>query len=110
MRRHVLLPLLSLIFAGWMQVQAQNTTAFTYQGRLQSGTNLASGTYKLRFTVYDALTSGSIVGGPVTNAVTVTNGLFTVVLDLGAAPFPGASRWIEVAVRLGNSGNFSVLN
>jgi len=89
-------------------LNAQNT-AFTYQGRLQVNNGLASGTYNLKLTVYDALTGGNISGGPITNAVGVTNGLFTTTLDLGAAPFPGASRWLEIAVRQGNSGNFNIV-
>src|SRR6185369_5253287 len=78
-------------------LNAQNT-AFTYQGRLQVNNGLASGTYNLKLTVYDALTGGGISGGPITNTVGVTNGLFTTTVDLGAAPFPGASRWLEIAV------------
>ena len=33
-------------------------TAFTYQGRLNSGENAANGSFDLRFAVYDAATAG----------------------------------------------------
>ena len=79
---------------------AQNTT-FTYQGRLTDSTLPASGTYQMKFSVWDAVTLGTQQGTTVTNnAVTVANGVFAVQLDFTATPFAtGANRWIEVAVR-----------
>src|SRR4051812_18122700 len=72
------------------------TTAFTYQGRLNDGAIPASGSYDLRFRIYDALSGGSAIAGPLTNSPTaVSNGLFTVTLDFGN-PFPGAARWLEI--------------
>jgi hypothetical protein len=85
-------------------------TAFTYQGRLNDGINPASGTYHLRFALFDALTVGNQVGSPLTNSpVSVSNGLFTVTLDFGAN-FPGADRWLEIGVRTNGSGTFSTLS
>jgi hypothetical protein len=85
-------------------------TAFTYQGRLTDTSSPANGSYDLRFTVYDALTGGSAVGGPLTNTSTaVSNGVFTVVLDFGTV-FPGANRWLEIAARTNGNGGFSVLS
>jgi len=78
-------------------------TAFTYQGRLTDGGSPASGTYDLRFILYDADSGGSQVGNIVTlNDVTVTDGLFTVQLDFGNV-FDGTALWLEIAVRPGNS-------
>src|SRR5438270_13843640 len=75
-------------------------TAFIYQGRLNDGPGLASGTYELIFTVYDAVTGGNISGGPLTRANTaVTNGLFTVTLGFGVGECSGAARWMEIVVR-----------
>jgi hypothetical protein len=54
----------------------------------------------LRFAIYDAASSGSLAGGPLTNApTTVSNGLFTVTVDFGGDAFPGADRWLEISVR-----------
>src|ERR1051326_8343754 len=80
------------------------TPAFSYQGRLNDSGSPASGTYDLRFTIFDALASGNAVAGPLTNAtVAVSNGLFTVLLDFGASAFPGADRFLELGVRTNRS-------
>ena len=85
------------------------TTAFTYQGRLNDGTGPANGTYHLRFALFDALTVGNQVGSPLTNApVNVSNGLFTVALDFGAN-FTGTGRWLEIGVRTNGGGAFTSL-
>lgn len=78
--------------------QAQTST-FSYQGRLTDGGTPANGTYDLQFTLWDALTSGNQIpaGSPLTltkSGVLVTNGVFTVQLDLTAAAFPGADRFL----------------
>ena len=74
-------------------------TAFTYQGRLSTGTNAAAGSYDLRFALFDALTAGTQQGELLTNSATVvSNGLFTVTLDFGNQ-FSGTPRWLEIAVR-----------
>src|SRR5438034_290496 len=79
-------------------------TAFTYQGRLNVGGSPANGIYDLRFTIYDGLGGGNVVGGPVTNGtVLVTNGLFSTTMDFGSTAFPGANRWLEIAVRTNGS-------
>jgi hypothetical protein len=86
-------------------------TAFTYQGRLNDGGAPANGSYDLRFTVYDLAASGSVVAGPLTNSATsVSNGLFTVVLDFGTGVFTGPARWLETAVRPSGNGVFSGLS
>ncbi len=84
-------------------------TAFTYQGRLNDGGSPANGNYDLQFTIYGALSNGSAVAGPtVLNDVAVSNGLFTVALDFGNQ-FPGAARWLEIAVRTNGGGSYSNL-
>ena len=84
-------------------------TAFTYQGQLNDGANPASGTYNMRFALFDALTVGNQAGSPLTNSpVNVSNGLFTVTLDFGAN-FPGADRWLEIGVRSNGIATFTNL-
>ena len=75
-------------------------TAFTYQGRLTVGGSNANGVYDLKLQLFDALSAGSLIAGPITNSpVTVSNGLFTIVVDFGGGAFPGASRWLDISVR-----------
>jgi hypothetical protein len=87
-------------------------TAFSYQGRLQDGGTAASGFYEFRFALYDSLSlSTGLIAGPVTNLISVANdGLFNLTLDFGADAFPGADRWIEIAVRTNVNSSFVVLS
>jgi hypothetical protein len=87
------------------------TTAFTYQGRLNSAGLPANGIFDLRFTVYDSSNNpGGIVAGPITNStVAVSNALFVTTLDLGAGVFTGPDRWLEIGVSPTGSGNFTIL-
>src|SRR5262249_38251375 len=69
-------------------------------------------TYDLQFKLFDALVGGNQVGATlIRDDVTVTNGIFSVSLDFGATAFPGAQRFLEIAVRPGaNSGAFTPLS
>lgn len=78
-------------------------TSFTYQGRLTESGTPASGSYDLSFVLFDAPTGGAPVGPAVAlEDVTVTEGLFTVVLDFGSV-FGGEKRWLELGVRPGSA-------
>ncbi len=105
-----LLVLLSTLHPQLSTLFAQDT-AFTYQGRLNDGANPATGIYDLRFTIYDSTNSpGTVIAGPVINSATsVSNGLFTVMLDFGAGVFTGADRWLQIGVRTNASGAFTPL-
>ena len=83
-------------------------TAFTYQGRLFDGGVPANGLYDLQFTNYNAATGGNALGAFNTNALPVTNGLFTVALDFGAV-FDGTPRWLEISERTNGVGIFATL-
>ncbi len=76
--------------------QAQ-TTAFTYQGQLDAGGTLATGTYNFTFTLYDAATGGNVIGAPQTQSIDVVNGVFTTDLDFGLV-FNGTQYWLEIKV------------
>lgn len=100
-------PFLTLLLLAFLTptMQAQNT-AFTYQGRLNDGTNLASGNYDLQFVLFDAASSGNALGGTNTLApVPVSGGLFGVTLNFGSAVFDGAARWLQIAVRTNGSAD-----
>ena len=89
--RHFRLPPLAALLALAFSLQpsalvlaAPLGTAFTYQGKLTDGGPSANGLYDFEFTLYDAVTNGTHVGGPLPlSAVGVTNGFFTVTLDFG---------------------------
>jgi len=87
---------------------APSGTAFTYQGRLFIGDVPANGLYDLQFTNYNAATGGNALGGFNTNALPVTNGLFTVTLDFGAV-FDGTPRWLEISERTNGAAAFATL-
>ncbi len=100
---------------GGDQHQVQAATAFgttiTYQGRLVDAGAPANGVYDLRFLAYDAEVGGTQFGAVVTKEdVLVTNGLFTTLLDFGADAFKGDQRWVEMAVKPGTGGSFTVLS
>jgi hypothetical protein len=82
----------------------QGATAFTYQGQLLSNGTNVEGTNRMVFTLYSVVTGGTSVGGPTTNIVAVTNGLFTVNLDFGAGPFNGSARWLDIGVLNNTAG------
>jgi hypothetical protein len=109
MKRQLILLFSALaVLAGVNQATAQGT-AFTYQGRLNNGTNPASGSYDMTFSLYNAGTGGSQVGSTLTSlAVGVTNGLFTVTEDFGAV-FNGTPYWLEIGVRTNGGGAFTTL-
>ena len=85
--------------------------AFTYQGSLATGGHPANGLYDFQFSLWDAATQGNNVAGPLaTNGVAVSNGLFTVPLDFGAAPFGGQALWLEISLRTNGGAEFTTLS
>jgi hypothetical protein len=92
-------------FAGETRAQ---TTAFTFQGRLNDSGVPATGNYDLELKLFDtpAPGTGTQVGPTISRpGVPVISGVFTVQLDFTAAAFPGADRFLEVAVSPAGSGN-----
>lgn len=86
-------------------------TAFTYQGVLTDAGAPLDGPQDLRFTLYDAVTAGTILAGPVEALdVAAEDGRFSTEVDLGDV-FDGSATWLEVAVRPGSSsGDYTVLH
>lgn len=87
-------------------------TAISYQGRLEVADIPADGTYDFEFRLYDAVSDGTQVAGPVViGDASVTEGLFTLHLDFGPAAFTGQACWLEIGVRPGESGgNYEILS
>lgn len=104
---HILVAL--LLSTGATIILAQGT-AITYQGGLNVNGTPISGVYDMRFTAYDALSSGNVIGGPLTNStVNVSNGLFTTSFDFGDGVFTGPPRWLQIDVRTNGIGSFVAL-
>jgi hypothetical protein len=85
-------------------------TALTYQGRLNNNGSPAAGTYNLTFALFNTNITGVPIAGPVTNnAVFVTNGLFTVLIDFGPGVFTGAANWLQIGVATNGVSSFTIL-
>ncbi len=103
-RIHILLAAVAVIIFSPNDSAFAQTTAFTYQGQLADNGVPADGDYDVRFSLHDADSAGNPVGSEITVApLSVTDGLFTVTLDFGAAVFDGSPRWLEIAVRANGS-------
>jgi len=103
----------TIVFAQGVNHSTLNSvgTAFTYQGVLKDGNIPANGIYDFQFTLYDAATNGSPVGVVVADDVTVSSGMFTVMLDFGGNVFLGDARYLEIGVREGTStGSYDIFS
>jgi hypothetical protein len=103
-KRHLSAALAAALFCGVAHNAiaaplAPQSSAFTYQGRLNASGALANGTYQFTFTLYDAETGGAQVVGstPIQQSIQVIDGLFTTDLDFGAV-FNGTQYWLEIKV------------
>jgi hypothetical protein len=112
--RHKLLLACSValfFFAGETRAQ---TTAFTFQGRLNDSGVPANGNYDLELKLFDtpAAGTGTQIGSTIDRpGVKVTSGVFTVQLDFTAAAFSGGDRFVEVGVTPAGSGTpFTILD
>jgi hypothetical protein len=81
------------------------TTAFTYQGRLNDGASPANGLYDFEASLQDS--GSNTVAGPLVVSATVSNGLFSLALDFGATQLTGEDRWLQLAVRTNGAGSFT---
>ena len=70
-----ILALLTLVVGSHRSIA--QSSAFTYQGRLNDGPNPANGTYDLLFRPFNVFTGGSQLTIPNLRTVGITNGLFT---------------------------------
>jgi pectin methylesterase-like acyl-CoA thioesterase len=85
------------------EARAAITTAFTYQGQLSDGGSPANGSYDFLFSLYDEEISGAQVGETITQTISVSEGLFTTMLDFGNV-FNGDARYLEIAVQFSGGG------
>jgi hypothetical protein len=88
------------------------STAFTYQGRLNVSGQPANGSYDLVFSLFPASTgTNNQIGSRITNNATpVSSGLFSLPVDFGASPFTGPDRWLQLEVRPNGGGALTTLS
>jgi hypothetical protein len=89
------------------------TSAFSYQGVLSNGGIAANGSFDLQFRLLQTLCCWVIRSATTIfrDDVPVANGVFSVTLDFGVDAFSGPERFLEIAVRPGNSnGSFTTLS
>src|SRR5213082_2226178 len=104
-RIFLLLPLIVLLSTGAALAQG---TAFTFQGKLGDSGSPVNGTLDMQFKLFDA--SSTQISTTMNNPlVQVTNGVFTVQLDFGAAALPGADRFLEIGIRRNSTDPYTVL-
>jgi hypothetical protein len=100
--------LLAVLFSAGTAIG--QTTAFTYQGQLSDAGALANNSYDLRFALFDSTAGGAQIGSNQdVPGVPVKDGVFTVQLDFGVNAFPGANRFVEIAVKPAGTGSFTTL-
>jgi hypothetical protein len=85
-------------------------SAFTYQGQITKDGVPYEGTCDLLLRLYDDPGAGNQVGSDVSiSGVTVTQGVFSVIPDFGAAVFTGEARWMEVSVETPGDADWTLL-
>lgn len=104
MKKQILLVVLLVLFSSAVLAQGN---AFSFQGKLNDGTNPANGRYDLEFKLFDAVVGGTQIGPTVQRPnTTLINGVFSVNLDFGVVAFqnPNAT-FIEIALKPNGSPN-----
>ena len=94
-----------------LTVSALAQQPFTYQGFLRVNGLPANGEFDFRFRLFDSATGTNQVGTTViADDKQVRQGFYTVVLDFGNV-WTGGQRWLEIAIRPGNStGSYTTLS
>ncbi len=116
MQRRLVVMVLVCIVIGVMAapIAAQTTTYatdFTYQGYIENAGTPVSAACDFTFALFNAITDGAPVGTTQSaTGVTVTDGVFSTVLDFGTGAFNGEDRWLEIAVNdCAGGGAFTTL-
>jgi hypothetical protein len=97
---------IALVMGAGIHHAVAQGTAFTYQGQLNANGAVANGLYDFRFRVAIDSEGDAYIGGYfLTNAIPVTNGLFTTQVDFGSNIFTGSTYWLVVDVRTNTPAN-----
>ena len=84
-------------------------TTFTYQGVLRRPTGPVTGVCDMVFRLRRLPIGGPVIGSPITTAVPITNGQFTVGLNFGSGAFNGEERYLDISVRCAPETDFTAL-
>lgn len=85
-------------------------TVITYQGEIDHNGTPMNGTCAMKFQLFDATSGGNAASSELTKAnVPVNAGIFTVELDFGSAPYTGAARYLNIAVKCGGDSNYTTI-
>lgn len=106
-----ILPLILLLGMAVLTAANAQGTAFNYQGKLSLNGSPVNGTVDLQFTLLSSDVGGVPVAGPIVlNDRSTVDGLISESVDFGVNAFTGGARWLEIAVRPGESdGAFTAL-
>lgn len=106
MKRKILFTcMIAILLSIFVNIINAQTSGFVYQGKLQDGGISANGTYQFEFKLFDAASGGNQIGQTLTDiSANVSGGIFAVNLDFGGESFDGAARYLEIGVRLINTG------
>ena len=85
-------------------IQAALGSAFTFHGQLIKNGSFFSGTCDFNFNLWDAASAGTQIGAnQAVSSVSVSNGVFAVVLNeagqFGPGAFDGSARWLGMQVK-----------
>ena len=82
--------------------------AFTYQGRLDHNGAPASGSFDLKFELFDVAADGNAIGVPIElPAQAIAGGLFTTELDFGGPlVFDGTAYWLAVSAKEAGAADY----
>jgi hypothetical protein len=83
---------------GQLSTLSAQGTAFTYQGRLTDNGVPINCAYDLVFRPFNVPTGGTQLAFPNLRTVTITNGLFTTMLDFGSTIFNGDPLWLQIEI------------
>src|SRR5215213_4349080 len=103
---------LNIVIACLVTTLSAQTSAFTYQGRLDNSGLPANGVYDFEFGLYSSPNFNILLGTVARGGISVINGVFSVNLDFGSAPFTAinADKFLEIRVRPAGGGNYTVLS
>lgn len=88
-----------MIGLGLPLAAAAGGSSFNYQGRLLDGGQPFNGTVDLEFRLFDGPQDGQLLAAPIVEPqVPISDGLFQIALDFGAAAFQSAPRYLEIRI------------